>query len=255
MITIDSFKGKVVAITGAGAGMGKEAAVLYAKNGADVVVNSVTESAAQTAKECEAAGGRAVFVQGDVSDEAVSKKIIDTAIETFGKIDVLVTAAGVVRPGSVDQLEEEVVDEVLGVDVKGVIFTSKYAVRFMKEHGGGSICHVASAACLYGVKNRSIYTAAKGAVVALTKAMAMDHAAYNIRVNALCPGATLSPSMNQRFADSEDPEGMRAGFIANHPIGRLCEPIEQAYGILYMTSDEASFMTGQNLILDGGVSL
>lgn len=250
-----NFEGKVVAITGAGAGIGREAAVLYAKNGAKVVVNSLSTSGAETVRLCEEAGGEAVFVQGNVAEEMVCKKIIDTAVEKYGGLNILVTSAGVVRPGSVDELEEATIDEVLAVNVKGVFFASKYAVRYMKEHGGGSIVHVASACCLYGVKNRSIYTASKGAVVALTRAMAMDHAAQNIRVNAICPGATLSPSMEQRFKDSGDPEGMKAGFIANHPIGRLCEPIEQAYGILYASSDEASFMTGVSLPIDGGVSL
>lgn len=249
------FEGKVVAITGAGVGMGREAAILYAEHGAKVVVNSISESGAETVRLCREAGGEAIFVQGDVSDEALCRKIVDTAVETYGKLDILVTCAGIVRPGSVDELDEKTIDEVLAVNVKGVFFVSKYAVQYMKEHGGGSIVHVASACCLYGVKNRSIYTASKGAIVALTRAMAMDHAAQNIRVNAICPGATVSPSMEQRFRDSGDPEGMRASFIANHPIGRLAEPIEMAYGILYASSDEASFMTGVALPIDGGVSL
>ena len=249
------FEGKVVAITGAGVGMGREAAILYAEHGAKVVVNSISESGAETVRLCREAGGEAIFVQGDVSDEALCRKIVDTAVETYGKLDILVTCAGIVRSGSVDELDEKTIDEVLAVNVKGVFFVSKYAVQYMKEHGGGSIVHVASACCLYGVKNRSIYTASKGAIVALTRAMAMDHAAQNIRVNAICPGATVSPSMEQRFRDSGDPEGMRASFIANHPIGRLAEPIEMAYGILYASSDEASFMTGVALPIDGGVSL
>ena len=249
------FEGKVVAITGAGVGMGREAAILYAEHGAKVVVNSISESGAETVRLCREAGGEAIFVQGDVSDEALCRKIVDTAVETYGKLDILVTCAGIVRSGSVDELDEKTIDEVLAVNVKGVFFVSKYAVQYMKEHGGGSIVHVASACCLYGVKNRSIYTASKGAIVALTRAMAMDLAAQNIRVNAICPGATVSPSMEQRFRDSGDPEGMRASFIANHPIGRLAEPIEMAYGILYASSDEASFMTGVALPIDGGVSL
>ena len=250
-----SFEGKVVAITGGGVGMGREAAILYAKQGAKVVVNSLSDSGAETVRLCKEAGGEATFVQGNVAEETLCKKIIDTAIEKYGKLDILVTCAGVVRPGSVDQLEEATIDEVLAVNVKGVFFVSKYAVQYMKEHGGGSIVHVASACCLYGVKNRSIYTASKGAIVALTRAMAMDHAAQNIRVNAICPGATVSPSMEQRFRDSGDPEGMRASFIAAHPVGRLAQPIEMAYGILYASSDEASFMTGVALPIDGGVSL
>ena len=177
-----SFEGKVVAITGGGVGMGREAAILYAKQGAKVVVNSLSDSGVETVRLCKEAGGEATFVQGNVAEEALCKKIIDTAIEKYGELDILVTCAGVVRPGSVDQLEEDTIDEVLAVNVKGVFFVSKYAVQYMKEHGGGSIVHVASACCLYGVKNRSIYTASKGAIVALTRAMAMDHAAQNILV-------------------------------------------------------------------------
>lgn len=251
-----NFKGKVVAVTGAGAGIGRAAAMMYAQSGAKVVVNSRShDTGAETVRLIKEAGGDAVFVQGNVAVEDAAKKIIDTAIQVYGKIDILVNNAGIVKPGSVDELEEAVIDEVLAVNVKGTIFTSKYAVKFMKEHGGGSIVHVASAACLYGCANRSIYTASKGAILALTKGMAIDHAKQNIRVNAICPGATLSPSMLERFEASGDADGMKASFIQNHPIGRLAQPEEMAAGILYASSDEASFMTGIALPIDGGVSL
>lgn len=251
-----NFSGKVVAITGAGAGIGRAAAIMYAQSGAKVVVNSRSyETGAETVRLIREDGNQAILVDGDVSAEAVAKKIIDTAVEVYGKIDILVNNAGIVRPGAVDELEEPVIDEVLAVNIKGTIFTSKYAVKYMKEHGGGSIVHVASAACLYGCANRSIYTASKGAILALTKGMAIDHAKQNIRVNAICPGATLSPSMLKRFEESGDAEGMKSSFIHNHPIGRLARPEEMAAGILYASSDEASFMTGVALPIDGGVSL
>ena len=250
------FTGKVVLVTGGGAGIGRESAILFAKHGAKVAVNSVGPVTGQeTVDMIKANGGDAIFLRGDVSSNAFCKEMVAKTVETFGRLDVLVNSAGVVRPGTVCEVSEETIDEVLGVNVKGVFFASKYAIEEMVKVGGGSIVHVASAACMYGVKNRSIYSASKGAVVALTRAMAVDHAHQHIRVNSICPGATVSPSMEARFQAAEDPEAMRAQFIANHPIGRLAEPIEIAYPVVFTASDEASFTTDATIMVDGGVSL
>lgn len=251
-----NYEGKVVLITGGGAGIGREAAILFAKYGAKVAVNSVGPTTGQeTVDMIRQNGGEAIFIRGDVSSNEFCKKMVEETVKEFGRLDVLVNSAGIVRPGNVCEVTEETIDEVLGVNVKGVFFASKYAIEEMVKVGGGVIIHVASAACMYGVKNRSIYSASKGAVVALTRAMAVDHAAQNIRVNAVCPGATVSPSMEARFQESGDPEGMRAQFIANHPIGRLADPIEIAYSVVFHASDEAAFTTGATLMVDGGVSL
>ena len=235
------FTGKVVLVTGGGAGIGRESAILFAKQGAKVAVNSVGPTTGQeTVDIIRKNGGDAIFVRGDIASNAFCKSMVENTVETYGRLDILVNSAGVVRPGNVCEVTEEVIDEVLGVNVKGVFFTSKYAIEEMVKVGGGTIVHVASAACMYGVKNRSIYTASKGAVVALTRAMAVDHAAQHIRVNAVCPGATMSPSMEARFQASPDPEAMRAQFIANHPIGRLADSIEIAYTVVFLASDESA---------------
>lgn len=250
------FNGKVVLVTGGGAGIGRESSILFAKYGAKVAVNSVGPTTGQeTVDLIKAAGGEAIFIRGDVSSNEFCKQMVAKTVETYGRLDVLVNSAGIVRPGNVCEVSEETIDEVLAVNVKGVFFASKYAIEEMVKVGGGSIIHVASAACMYGVKNRSIYTASKGAVVALTRAMAVDHAHQHIRVNAVCPGATLSPSMEERFQSAADPKAMREQFIANHPIGRLAEPIEIAYSVVFHASDEAAFTTGATLMVDGGVSL
>ena len=176
------FTGKVVLVTGGGAGIGRESAILFAKHGAKVAVNSVGPVTGQeTVDMIKANGGDAIFLRGDVSSNAFCKEMVAKTVETFGRLDVLVNSAGVVRPGTVCEVSEETIDEVLGVNVKGVFFASKYAIEEMVKVGGGSIVHVASAACMYGVKNRSIYSASKGAVVALTRAMAVDHAHQHIR--------------------------------------------------------------------------
>ncbi|MBQ6545252.1 MAG: glucose 1-dehydrogenase [Lachnospiraceae bacterium] len=250
------FTGKVALVTGGGAGIGRESAILFAKYGAKVAVNSVGPTSGQeTVDIIKANGGDAIFIRGDVSSNAFCKAMVEKTVETYGRLDILVTSAGVVRPGNVCEVTEEVIDEVLGVNVKGVFFCSKYAVEAMEKTGGGSIVHVASACCMYGVKNRSIYTASKGAVVALTRSMAVDLADKHIRTNSICPGATLSPSMEARFAASDDPEGMRASFIANHPIGHLAQPIEVAKTVVFVASDESSFTDGATIMVDGGVSL
>ncbi len=250
------FTGKVVLITGGGAGIGRESAILFAQHGAKVVINSVGPTSGQeTVNLIRQKGGEAIFIRGDVANNAFCKQLVEKTVEAYGRLDILVNSAGIVRPGNVCEVSEETIDEVLAVNVKGVFFTSKYAIEEMTKTGGGNIVHIASAACMYGVKNRSVYTASKGAIVALTKAMAVDHAHQHIRVNAICPGATITPSLEERFQTSADPDALRAQFVANHPIGRLAEPIEIAYSVVFVASDESAFTTGAAFMIDGGVSL
>ena len=249
---------KTILITGSSRCIGRRIALLFASRGYHVFLNSHSslEALEQVREEIERQGaGICTLVPGDVGDPGDVARIFQKIKETCGHLDILVNSAGVVRPGNVCEVSEETIDEVLGVNVKGVFFASKYAIEEMLKVGGGSIVHVASAACMYGVKNRSIYSASKGAVVALTRAMAVDHAHQHIRVNAICPGATVSPSMEARFNESPDPQAMRAQFIANHPIGRLAEPIEIARTVVFIASEDSSFTTGAAIMVDGGVSL
>ena len=244
-------KDKVAIITGAGAGIGKATAILFAKEGAKVVCNSITNSAEKVVKEIKANGGEAIFVQADVSKAKDAKKIIDETIKHFGKIDILFNNAGIVIPGTVDNMSEEDWDRTMEVNVKGPFLVSKYAIPELKKTKG-VIIHNASVLALKGVKNRAAYTASKGALLSLTRAMAADYIG-EIRVVCLCPGTTDTESLAKRIAQSEDPEKARAEFIARQPMKRLGKPEEMAEAALYLAT--AEFCTGIYLSVDGGMTI
>ncbi|HEY8528506.1 MAG TPA: SDR family oxidoreductase [Paenibacillaceae bacterium] len=251
-----NFAGKVVLVTGAGAGIGRTAAVMFAEKGAKVAVNALTaERGRQTAELIRQKGGEAVFIQGDVSVAAECERIVRETVNAFGRLDILVNNAGVAIPGRVDNMSEEDFDRTMALNVKGVFMMSKYAVLQMKKQGGGVIVNVASVAALKGHKDRSAYAASKGAVVALTKSMAADHVPDNIRVNCVCPGTTHTPAIEEKIRTADDPEAMRAMFLARHPVGRLAKPEEIAYAILFACCDEAAFMTGSVITIDGGMTM
>ncbi len=249
------FTGKVVLITGAGAGIGRAAAELFAREGASVVVNSVSASGAETLALVKNAGGDGLFVQGDVANAADAKLMVDEAVRAFGKLDILANVAGIVIGGRVDTLSEEDFDRTMDVNVKGTFLTCKYAVPEMKKRGGGVIVNVSSVAAFKGFPERSVYAASKGAVVALSKAMAADYIKDNIRVNVVCPGTTDSPSMEARMRSAADYETAKAAFIARQPMGRLGTPEEIAHAILFACCDEAAFFNGGILTIDGGATI
>jgi NAD(P)-dependent dehydrogenase (short-subunit alcohol dehydrogenase family) len=251
-----NFADKVVLVTGAGAGIGRITAVMFAEKGAKVAVNALTaERGRQTVELIRQKGGEGLFVQGDVSDAADAERIVQETVKAFGRLDILVNNAGIVIPGRVDNTPEEDFDLTMRVNVKGVFLMSKYAVQQMKKQGGGAIVHVASVAALKGHKDRSAYAASKGAVVALTKSMAADYVTENIRVNCVCPGTTYTPAIEEKIRTADDPEAMRAMFLARHPVGRLARPEEIAHAILFACCDEAAFMTGSVIAIDGGMTM
>jgi NAD(P)-dependent dehydrogenase (short-subunit alcohol dehydrogenase family) len=250
------FQGKVVLITGAGVGIGRAAAVRFGKEGAKVAINSLTPTNGQeTLRLLQEARGQGIYIQGDVSITADARRIVEETVKAFGRIDILVNNAGIVLPGRVDNISEEDWDRTIAVNLKGVYLVSKYTIPEMRKIGGGVIVLNASVVAIKGVKDRGAYTASKGGVLALTKAMAADYLSENIRVNCVCPGTTYTPSLERRIQAFADPEKARVDFIARQPMGRLGKDEEIAAAILFAASDEAAFMTGANIAIDGGMTI
>lgn len=250
------FREKVVLITGAGVGIGRAAAVGFGKEGAEVAVNSLTPAnGLETLRRLKETGAEGIYLQGDVSQAPDARRMVEETVRAFGRVNILVNNAGIVIPGRVDNMSEEDWDRTMAVNLKGVFLVSKYAIPEMRRIGGGVIVHNASVAALKGVKDRGAYTASKGGVWALTKAMAADYISENIRVNCVCPGTTYTPSLERRIQAFPDPRKALTDFIARQPMGRLGKEEEIAAAILFAASDEAAFMNGATIAIDGGMSI
>ncbi len=249
------FQDKVILITGAGAGIGAACARAFAQKGAKVVCNSVSESARQVAEDIHGNGGESLFAQGDISDRGDAYRVLGLAVQTYGKLDVLVNNAGIVLGGTIEDTTFEDFQKTWNVNVMGTFFMSQGAVKIMKKQGGGRIVHVSSVAGIKGHTNRLAYSASKGAVIAMTKAMALELCHYNIQVNCVCPGTTLTPSLRERIRTSPDPELAMKQFCGRQPMGRLGEPEEIAQAVLFAASEKAGFMTGSIISIDGGMTM
>ena len=250
------FAEKVVLITGSGAGIGRAAALAFAREGARVVVNSQSlASGAETLALLKQEGRAALFIQGDVSTNDDAKRMVDGALDGFGRLDILVNNAGIVLPGRVDTISEDDWDRTFAVNVKGCYLVSRHAVNAMRQTGGGVIVHVGSVAAEKGVADRAAYSASKGALLALTRAMARDHLGENIRVNCVSPGTTYTPSLERRLQAFADPEKARAEFTARQPMGRFGRDDEIAAAILFAAADDAAFMNGENISINGGMTI
>ena len=250
------FQDKVVLITGAGVGIGRATAVRFGREGAQVAVNSLTPVHGQeTLRLVKKAGGRGIYIQGDVSKGVDARRMVDETVKAFGRLNILVNNAGIVIPGRVDDFPEEDWDRTMAVNLKGVFLVSKYAIPEMRKNGGGVIVHNASILALKGVKDRSAYSASKGGVLALTRAMAADYSSENIRVNCVCPGTIETPSLERRIQAFPDPQKARADFLARTPMGRFGKDEEIAAAILFAASDEVAFMNGAAIPIDGGMGI
>jgi len=248
------FKNMTVIVTGSGAGMGREAAKLFAQYGANVVVNSLSATCEDTREEIASAGGSAMAVQADVGTMEGCKKIIDETVKAFGRIDVLVNAAGMVVDGSVETANIDDWDRSMDVNVKSVFLLSRLAMPYLRKTKG-SIVNVASVVAIKGVKNRAIYSATKGAMIALSQSMAAEYVSEGIRINCVSPGTVLSPSLQGRIDRTDDPEKAMQNFVARQPLGRLGTSDEVAKAIVFAAAQGIGFMTGANIVVDGGMTI
>lgn len=244
--------GKVCVVTGGASGIGRATAHLFAREGAKVVV---ADLAADAAHDCaREIGHGAIAIGTDVCDEASVADSLDQAVATFGRLDVLVNKAGLAFRGDITQTSLEDWARLLAVNLTGVFLGSKAAIGKMRVAGGGVIINTASVAGLVGVRERAAYCATKGGVVAMTRAMALDHVDDGIRINAVAPGTIDSPYFDSIFARAEDPAALRRQYENRQPMRRMGTPDEVARSILWLASDEASFVTGSVLVVDGGMT-
>jgi len=244
--------GKVALITGGTSGIGRDTAVLFARHGAKVVITGRREAeGSETAKLAQAAGGDAIFLQGDVSKSADVQRFVQKTVEKFGRLDVAFNNAGIEgRWMPIVDLPEEQFDEVTNINVKGVWLCLKYEMQQMlKQGGGGAIVNMSSVAGLMGNAGSSIYAASKHAVIGLTRTAALEGASHGIRVNTVCPAVIETPMADRAFADPQ----VSKRVLAMHPIGRFGKPMEIAEAVLWMCSGRSSFMTGHEIVLDGGM--
>jgi len=243
---------KTVLITGSGSGQGREAAILFAKEGAQVVVTDISQDAINgTLKQIADGGGQAVGKTMDVSDSTQVQEAIKVAVDRFGKLDILYNNAGVwlrTEDGPIAKLEDRIWDLTINTNLRGMYHCCKYAIPQMIKSGGGSIVNTASVAGLMGTYS-SAYSASKGGMISLSRTIATTYAKQNIRSNVICPGYVDTP-MSKGIADN--PKVLQA-YIEATPLQRGGKPIDTAYMALYLASDEASFVTGGVFVVDGGV--
>ena len=244
-------EGKVALISGGARGMGAAEAKMFAREGAKVVIGDVLEEEGRrTEAEINEAGGECIFVRLDVTDETQWGDAVSEAVGRFGKLDILVNNAGIVRVSNVEDTSESEWDLVMGINAKGVFLGTKAAIPAMRKAGGGSIVNISSIAGLVGGRTTA-YAASKGAVRLLTKSTAIQYAAEGIRANSVHPGVIESPMTLPIMLDTEEGREQSA---ARHPLGRIGQPEDIAHGVLFLASDESSFMTGSELVIDGGLT-
>jgi NAD(P)-dependent dehydrogenase (short-subunit alcohol dehydrogenase family) len=247
---------KVAIITGAGSGMGRVAARMFAAEGARVVVAEFDPGAGQeTVALVREAGGEATFVRTDVSVEADAKAMVDRAIEAYGRLDVLYNNAGIMPEADHSVVDTDVAtwDRVMAVNVRGVFLGCKYAIPRMIAGGGGSIINVSSFVALLGCSvPQDAYTASKGAVLSLTRSLAVQFGPRGVRTNAICPGPVETPLLMDWLVKDEEARRIR---LARNPTGRFGKPEEIVYAAIYLASDESRWTNGASLVVDGGISV
>jgi len=246
------FAGRGILVTGAGSGIGRAAAQLFADEGGRVVVVDQDENEAQaTVTSIRQAGGEALAIGADVSREADCRGMVERALAAYGRLHVAFNNAGIGASGFAVADEEEVTwSRLIDVNLKGIFLAMKYEIPAMVSAGGGAIVNTASVAGLVGERGIGAYSASKHGVVGLTRTAALDYIGQGVRINAVCPGATRTRILANWFQDPK----VEAFILSRHPIGRIAEPEEIARAVLFLASDDASFIVGQALAVDGGLT-
>jgi NAD(P)-dependent dehydrogenase (short-subunit alcohol dehydrogenase family) len=251
---------KVALITGAGAGIGRATALLFAQEAAKVVVQDLNAAATQdTVQLIKKAGGEAVGIGGDVTSSTDAQAMVNMAVHTYGRLDVLFNNAGIWRGGTILDISDDDWDRTMAVNVKGIYQVSRYAVPPMMRQGGGSIINAASVAALRGSPMSAAYNTSKGAVLLLTKCMALDFGRYGIRVNCTCPGVIDTQMADELLTyrsrgDDDRKQALLETYQERHAVGRFGQAEEVAKVVLFLASDESSFVTGAAWPVDGGLS-
>ncbi len=247
-----SLTGKVALITGGASGIGRATALLFAREGATVAIADVNQAGQSVCEEIIRTGGHSIFEHADVSQAADCPRVVERTRCEFGGVHILFNNAGIIRRASVPELTEEEWDRVMAVNVKSIFLMSRLVIPIMTRAGGGSIINTASGWGLVGGPRAAAYCASKGAVVLLTKAMAIDHGPQNIRVNCICPGDTDTSMLRNEAHQLGEREERFLAESARRPLGRIGRPEEIAQAALYLASDASSFVTGTALVVDGG---
>lgn len=243
------YSGKVVLMTGAATGIGRATALAFAEQGARLILGDVSDGARETAELAREKGAQAMFLPTDVSDAASVQRLVNTAVQTYGKIDAAFNNAGVLPPtAKFADVEEEDFDRIMRVDLKGVFLCVKYQIAAMLRSGGGAIVNTASVAGVVADPGMAPYAASKHGVVGLTRSAALDYATQNIRVNAIAPGLIRTPMTDRWLADPQ----ISAALMNNSPMARAAEPEEMAGIVLFLCSPMASFVNGAVWLADGG---
>jgi len=254
---MDKLKGKVAIISGATSGIGKATALLFAEEGADVVITGRrAELGQRVLDEITKKGARGVYVQADHSQAEACSRVVERTLAEFGRVDILFNNAGIVTKGTAETTEEDIWNETLAINVTAVWRMNKLVLPVMKKQGGGVIVNNGSDWSVVGGKNAFPYIVSKGAIGLMTKAMALDFARDNIRVNAVCPGDTFVDRWIEKgYFENSDPVSLEEALkdsSAYIPMGRFGKPEEIARAVLFLASDDSSFMTGHLLLVDGG---
>jgi NAD(P)-dependent dehydrogenase (short-subunit alcohol dehydrogenase family) len=252
-VTVGILTGKRALVSGGASGIGKATALLFAREGAAVsVVDVDAEGGRAVVGTIEEAGGQAIYVLADVAVAEDCRSAVEQTVSAFDGLDILFNSAGIIRRATVLDLEEAEWDRVMAVNVKSVFLLSKYALPVLAQAGGGVIINVASGWGLVGGPQAAAYCASKGAVVQLTKAMAIDHGPQNIRVNCICPGDTDTPLLRGEAEQVGEAWDRFLAAAADRPLGRIGSPEDIAQAALYLASDVSSYVTGTTLVVDGG---